>query len=126
MGEKLILDAPKPFVLASVHLRSEDSPKASGYIIRVLDHDGSLTELHGDGGAWTGHRKFAVENALPHGVKTNFTGVASVDNGLLYAVSGGRLVEFARVGEWWDGERNQSDSAAWKFLSIVDFEMPSD
>ncbi|KAF4126233.1 hypothetical protein GMORB2_1479 [Geosmithia morbida] len=124
-GEQIVLDTPKPLFLSVVPLGTSSSSIEFGdYIFRVLDSGGRLVELHGNSSEWTGHNAFAVvDDGLPEGIEENFTAVASADDGLLYAVSEGKLLEFARRGEWWESDGDDDDQTGWRFLSIVDTDL---
>lgn len=116
-AERKMLDAPKPLFLSAIPLKGSSSGEISDYIFRVLDDDGSVLELHGNNGEWTGHAAFdVVDSSLPKGIGPNFTAVASADDGSLFAMSQGQLLEFARKGEWWV----DNEGAGWQFLRVVD------
>jgi hypothetical protein len=126
-AEERLLDARKPLILSAltVHDGDDDTADAPDYLVRALDRDGLLVELLIKNSEWAGHQAFLVDtNSLPEGISTNFTSVASAGNGILYAVSEGQLLEFARQGAWWEGRASDPDTWGWNFLSVIDTTIP--
>ncbi|CAH0055162.1 unnamed protein product [Clonostachys solani] len=132
-AEEEVLEMAKPLRLASLRVETGDDDKtqwpADRYVVRVLDARGSLTELLWRRNKWTSHLAVTNETAtFPPGNGTaNFTSVASPNDGLLYAVSGGKLLEFSRETAWWTQADNEiKEVPAWKFLDEVDTELSED
>jgi hypothetical protein len=122
----------KPLRLASLRVETGDDDKtqwpADRYVVRVLDAHGSLTELLWRRNKWTSHLAVTNETAtFPSSgggnetANANFTSIASPNDGLLYAMSGGKLLEFSRETAWWTQADNEiKEVPAWKFLDEVD------
>ncbi|CAH0003720.1 unnamed protein product [Clonostachys byssicola] len=132
-AEEQVLEMAKPLRLASLRVETSDDDKtqwpADRYVVRVLDSHGSLTELLWRRNKWTSHLAVTNETATfppsgggNNGTGTaNFTSIASPNDGLLYAVSGGKLLEFSRETAWWTQADNEiKEVPAWKFLDEVD------
>ncbi|CAH0026218.1 unnamed protein product [Clonostachys rhizophaga] len=130
-AEEQVLEMAKPLRLASLRVETDDDDKtqwpADRYVVRVLDSHGSLTELLWRRNKWTSHLAVTNETATfpssggGNGTTANFTSIASPNDGLLYAVSGGKLLEFSRETAWWTQADNEiKEVPAWKFLDEVD------
>lgn len=126
-AEERLLDTRKPLILSAltVHYGDDETADSPDYLVRALDRDGLLIELLIKNSEWAGHQAFLVDtNSLPKGVSANFTSVASAGDGILYAVSEGQLLEFARQGAWWEDRSSDPDTLGWKFLSVIDTTIP--
>ncbi|VUC23827.1 unnamed protein product [Clonostachys rosea] len=123
-AEEEVLEMAKPLRLASLRIQTDNKGlwPADRYVVRVLDAHGSLTELLWTKNKWTSHLAFTNETAiLPGNGTANFTGIASPNDGLLYAMSGEKLLEFTRETAWWTQADNEiKEVPAWKFLDEVD------
>lgn len=118
-AEQRILDAQKPLRFSSMPLES-DTLNSTEYLMRVLDSGGGMTELLWNTTQWTGHQSFSIDTeSLPPGITANLTGVATADDGLLFATADGELLELGRDGAWWD---KQDGVSGWKFIDVVELD----
>lgn len=116
----------KPLQFSSMTFDNDDTNEQNvPRMLRILDRDGQLIELYGENDEWKSFRTFSVrggDESLPGDLKADLVSIASVDENLLYAATGGVLLEFARQERWWDTKNGAADDNheyAWEFLNVV-------
>lgn len=119
--KKHIQKSSPPLRLSALYYET-NSPNSNSleYLMRVIDSRGNFVEYNGNQAKWNSHKPLIVDtHQFPEGLTTNLTSATCVVDSVLYAVSESRLLEFARLGEWWSEHSEESEDPSWKFLSVI-------